>query len=81
MLREDLWGMRLVIDLQQRHRHKLTLNSSEEEPRLWVLELTHRDGAPTNRIETWNLASAFATLLKAAEYDGFLDAFPEHLKE
>jgi len=33
------------------------------------------------RIETWNLASAFAALLTAAEHDGFWDELSEFEKE
>jgi len=81
MLRRDLWGMRHVTDLQRKYRHKLTVLSPDDEPGIWVIELTHRHGAPVIRIETWNLASAFATLLKAAEHDGFWDELAEYEKE
>ena len=80
-MRQDLWGMRLVTDLQQKYRHKLVFCPVEEGSRIWVVELTHRHGAPVIRIETWNLASAFDTLLRAAEHDGFLDEPAEYEKD
>lgn len=80
-MRQDLWGMRMVTDLQQKYRHKLVLGSPEEESSVWVVELTHRHGAPVIRIETWNLASAFDTLLRAAEHDGFWDELAEYEKD
>lgn len=81
MLREDLRGMRLITDLKRKYRHKLTICSPDVEPGVWIVELAHRHGAPVIRIETWNLASAFATLLAAAEHDGFRDELAESEKE
>ncbi len=73
--------MRLITDLTRKYRHKLTVCSPGDEPGVWIVELAHRRGAPVIRIETWNLASAFATLLAAAEHDGFRDELAESEKE
>lgn len=64
--------MRLVNDRQHKY-HKLVVQALSSEVAMWFLQLTHRSGTLVIRVETENLASGFAALLGAAQYDGFWD--------
>ena len=81
MLREDLRGMRLIDDLQHKYDHRLVVQPLSTEVRVWFLQLTHRNGTPVIRGETEHLASGFAALLDAAQYDGFWDEPAEREQE
>lgn len=70
--------MRLIDDLQHKHHHKLMVQPLSTEVRMWFLQLTHRSGTPVIRVETEHLASGFAALLDAAQYDGFWNEPAEH---
>jgi hypothetical protein len=70
-LPEHLWGMRKIDDLQHRYGHRLLIQPVPDEVQMWRLELIHRHGVPLIRIETNRLAPAFASLLTAADLQGF----------